>query len=80
MKGPMKVIDISSGLMECTVCGWSHHASLQSGHLRADRKTTYYRGSWQCANENCPSNQKVWDAARQRDVKPDWRKLVGTTA
>ena len=76
MRGPMKLIDASSGSMECCLCGSFHHASLQSGYLRANGKTNYYRGSWQCSNENCPSNQKVWDAAKQRDVKPDWRKLL----
>ena len=36
MKGPMKLIDRSSGLMECRICGSSHFASLQSGLKRAD--------------------------------------------
>jgi len=64
MRGPMKLIDASSGLMECGVCGSCHQASLQSGYLRADGKTTYYRGSWQCSNEHCPSNIKTWDVAK----------------
>jgi hypothetical protein len=72
----MKLIDASSGLMQCPVCGSCHHASLQSGHLRADGITRYYRGSWQCSNEHCPSNQTAWDVAKQRLVKPNWRKLV----
>ncbi len=76
MRGPMKVIDASSGLMECRACGSRHCASLQSGYLRADGVTRFYKGSWQCGNEQCPSNIKTWDAAKQRDVKPDWRKLV----
>lgn len=76
MQGPMKLIDASSGLMECRVCGSPHYASLQSGYLRADGVTNYFRGSWQCANEQCPSNQKAWDAAKQRFVKPNWRKLA----
>jgi hypothetical protein len=76
MKGPMKLIDASSGLMECRVCGSCHHASLQPGCQRADGIANYYKGSWQCSNEYCPSNQKEWDAGKQRYVKPDWRKLV----
>jgi hypothetical protein len=36
MKGPMKLIDASSGLMECRVCASRHVASLQSGYQRAD--------------------------------------------
>ena len=80
MHGPMKLIDASSALMECHVCGSRHRASLQSGYERADGKTNYFRGSWQCSNEHCPSNKKKWDAAKQRFVKPDWRKLVVATA
>ena len=53
----MKLIEASSGLMECRVCGFRHCASLQSGLDRADGITRYYRGSWQCSNEHCPSNQ-----------------------
>jgi len=76
MKGPMKVIDASSGLMECRVCGSRHAANLQSGLLRADGVTTYYRGSYQCGNEQCPSNEKEWDEGKNRFVKPNWRMLV----
>jgi hypothetical protein len=39
----MKLLNPSSGLMECRVCGRRHHASLVgNGHYR--------RGSWQCPN------------------------------
>lgn len=76
MKGPMKLIDASSGLMECQLCGSSHIASIQSGLERADGITRYHRGSYQCSNEQCPSNQKEWDGSKQRYVKPNWRKLV----
>jgi hypothetical protein len=76
MQGPMKLIDASSGLMECRVCGSRHAASLQSGLGRADGVTRYYRGSHQCSNEQCPSNQKQWDAEKNRFVKPNWRNLV----
>jgi hypothetical protein len=76
MKGPMKLIDASSGLMECRVCASRHVASLQSGYQRADGVTRFYRGSCQCSNENCPSNEKAWDERKLRYVKPDWRKLV----
>jgi hypothetical protein len=76
MRGPMKVIDGSSGLMECRVCGSRHRASLQSGYFRGDGFTRYHRGSYQCSNEQCPSNQREWDEGKQRYVKPDWRKLA----
>jgi hypothetical protein len=76
----MKVIDASSGLMKCEVCGSNHHASLQSGSERADGVTRYYRGSYQCSNEQCPSNQKEWDEGKQRYVKPNWRKLMEAAA
>jgi len=72
----MKLIDESSGLMQCQVCGSRHIASIQSGYLRADGVTRYYRGSYQCSNEQCSSNQKEWDESKQRYVKPNWRKLV----
>lgn len=75
MRGSMKVIHESSGLMECRVCGSRHVASLQSGYLRADGVTRFCRGSWQCSDEQCPSNQKQWDESKQRYVKPNWRKL-----
>lgn len=47
----MKLIDPSSGLMECKVCGKRHIASLQSGFDRKDEVTRYYRGSWQCKDK-----------------------------
>ncbi len=80
MKGPMKLIDGVSGLMECGVCGSRHYGSLQSGSERADGVTRFYKGSHQCSDEQCPSNVKAWDVVKQRFVKPNWRKLVGTTA
>lgn len=50
-KKVMKLIDPSTGLMECKVCGRRHFASLQSKYDRKDGVTRYYRGSWQCQNE-----------------------------
>lgn len=44
MKGPMKLIDASSGLMECRVCGSRHCGNLQSGLERADGITRYRKG------------------------------------
>jgi|SRR5579871_1526930 len=70
MKGPMKLIDASSGLMECGVCGSCHYASIQSGSERADGITRYYRGSYQCSDEQCPSNRKQWGESQKRFVKP----------
>lgn len=80
MKGPMKLLDASTGLMECRVCGSQHWASLQSGYERADGVNRYFRGSWQCSNEQCPSNRKEWDEGKKRFVKPNWRELVQATA
>jgi hypothetical protein len=80
MKGPMKLIDASSGLMECRVCGSRHCGNLQSGLERADGVTRYRKGSYQCSNKHCPSNQKEWDEGKQRYVKPNWRKLVQAVA
>jgi hypothetical protein len=76
MKGPMKLIDESSGLMQCRVCGSRHFASIQSGSERADGVTRYYKGSHQCGSAQCPSNQKEWDESQHRYVKPNWRRLV----
>lgn len=39
----MRLIDPSSGLMQCKVCGKCHFACLRSGGY-------YIRGSWQCDN------------------------------
>lgn len=43
MKGPMKLIDKSTGMMECRVCGSRHMAMvkpLSDGN--------FFRGAWQC--------------------------------
>ena len=40
-KGTMKLLDPSTGLMECRVCGSRHVANLRTGGY-------YFRGSWQC--------------------------------
>ena len=58
MSKVMKLIDPSSGLMECIVCGHRHFANLQSGSERADGVTRYRRGSWQCVN-GCKPNSKT---------------------
>ena len=44
-KGVMKLIDASTGLMECRSCGASHTANImpQSGGR-------YYPGSWKCVH------------------------------
>lgn len=39
----MKLIDPSTGMMECKVCGNIHVANLRRGGY-------YVRGSWQCVN------------------------------
>jgi hypothetical protein len=76
MRGPMKLMDDHTGLMNCRVCGSEHIASLQSGNVRTDGITRYYRGSYQCSYEGCPSNEKQWDDQMHRYVKPDWRSLA----
>jgi len=42
-KKVMRLLNRSTGLMECKVCGKCHFAMLQSGGR-------YVRGSWQCQN------------------------------
>lgn len=80
MKGPMKLIDAYSGLMECRVCGSRHCGTLQSGLERADGITRYRKGSYQCSNEHCPCNQREWNERKQRYAKPNWRKLAQAAA
>jgi hypothetical protein len=65
----MKLIDPATGLMECKICSARHNASLQSGYNRADGATRYFRGSWQCSNESCRSNVKIWNESKQKLVK-----------
>ena len=50
MKKVMKLIDSSAGLMECQICGKRVIVSLQSHTERADNKTQFPYGSWQCPN------------------------------
>ena len=40
-KKVMKLLDPSTGLMECRICGKRHFANLAS-------VGKYYRGAWQC--------------------------------
>ncbi len=47
-KKVMKLIDPSSGLMECKVCGAQKYASLISAPFSS--KSRWHRGSWQCLN------------------------------
>lgn len=44
-KKVMELIDESTSLMQCKVCGAKHHAQIKSGS-----KGKFYRGSWQCQN------------------------------
>jgi len=41
----MKLLDASTGLMQCRVCGKKHIASV-----RPRSKGAYQKGSWQCTN------------------------------
>lgn len=45
-KKVMRLIDPSTGMMECKVCGHRHCANL----VRYEQGTFYRRGSWQCIN------------------------------
>ena len=49
-KKVMKLLDPSTGFMECKICGSVHFASLKSGGF-------YQRGSWQCMN-GCKMDDK----------------------
>ena len=41
----MKLLDPSTGLMECKVCGRRHWANV-----RPESDGRFYRGAWQCLN------------------------------
>jgi hypothetical protein len=60
----MKLINPYTGEMQCSVCGSQHFANIKS-----QSGGRFYRGSWHCSNERCPSNQKIWDDVKKRFVK-----------
>jgi hypothetical protein len=68
VRGPMKLINSRYGLMECRVCGSRHFANVAFGRCA--------RGSYQCTDDSCPSNDKEWNEATQRYLKPNWRTLL----
>ncbi len=39
----MRLLDPSTGLMQCRVCGAVHYA-----RIKPDSRGNYYRGAWQC--------------------------------
>lgn len=41
----MRLIDPSTGLMECKVCGSNHTANI-----KPNSNGNFYRGAWQCIN------------------------------
>jgi hypothetical protein len=49
----MKLLDASSGLMECRVCGHRHVANIKPG-----TNGQFWRGSWQCVNGCKPERSK----------------------
>ena len=51
----MKLINRYTGEMRCSVCGNVHLASI-----RPHSGGRFYRGSWQCSNQMCPHNRRVW--------------------
>ena len=48
----MKLIDPSTGLMECKICGERHVANI-----KPMSNGKYYRGSWQC-HRGCKLEKK----------------------
>ena len=58
IKKVMKLIDPSTGLMECRVCGEVSRANLRGGGH-------YYRGSWQCQHGcKLPERPAIYTDAR----------------
>ena len=53
MRGPMKLIDLHTGHMQCRVCGSEHYASVKPGS-----GGKFHRGSWQCVNKCAPSSSR----------------------
>jgi hypothetical protein len=69
LRRPMKLISPYSGEMECQVCGSQHFASIKP---RSGGR--YYRGSWQCSNEWCPTSRRYWSVEKQ------WVRLAAIPA
>ena len=61
-KKVMKLIDPSTGLMECKVCGSRHLSNLLPAYKQKDGKSGfYYYGSWQCVNKcKLPDEEKFF--------------------
>jgi hypothetical protein len=53
----MQLLDASTGLMECKVCGARHVAMVKSGG-------GYQRGHWQCPH-GCKLDDKVMEEPQQ---------------
>jgi hypothetical protein len=53
MKRPMQVVDASTGLMECAVCGSRH-----LGNVKPQSGCRFYRGAWQCSWDLCPAKER----------------------
>lgn len=60
----MKLIDVSSGLMECRACGARHTANIkpQSGGK-------YYPGSWDCVHGCTMEDVRLKELKEKQDVK-----------
>jgi hypothetical protein len=53
-KKAMKLVNASTGLLECKTCGSVHFADIKpmsGGH--------FYRGAWECRNDTCPTKFAV---------------------
>jgi hypothetical protein len=60
----MELVSPYSGEMRCKVCGSTHFAAIKPGS-----EGQYQRGSWQCAQVSCPSNEKVWDESKESFIR-----------
>lgn len=58
----MQLLDPSTGLMECKVCGSRHFANI-----KPDSGGKYYRGSWQCQHGCMPDVDEKVEGSDQSD-------------
>lgn len=51
-KQPMELLDMSTGLMRCKICGATHFAQYGRSYknVLGDWVSSYKRGAWQCQN------------------------------
>ena len=66
-RGPMKLLNRETGLMEYGICGYRHLASI-----RPSSGGKYYGGSWQCKN-GCGKNDADASFHRTQRVRGNIR-------